>query len=159
MAKTTLTGEKVWSKSFPANCGFYGEKSRFSPTNVAFAPDGGFYVADGYGSNYIHQYDADANWVRTWGGTGTRIGTMKTPHSIWLDDRPGRNPNLVVADRRPQRGCSSLRWAGECTWVKLFVEGSLNISYACNNQIYFARKLLSSFQFHRRAYSKFMAQD
>lgn len=103
VAKTSLTGEQVWSKSFPANCGFYGEKSRFSPTNVAFAPDGGFYVADGYGSNYIHQYDAEANWVRTWGGSGTRIGTMKTPHSIWLDDRPGRTPSLVVADRANAR--------------------------------------------------------
>ena len=27
----------------------------FAPTNVAFAPDGGFYVADGYGSNFIHR--------------------------------------------------------------------------------------------------------
>lgn len=88
VAKTTLTGETVWTKSFPKECGFYeGEKARFSPTNIAFAPDGGFYVADGYGSNYIHQYDRDAHWIRSWGGTGSRIGTMRTPHSIWLDDR------------------------------------------------------------------------
>jgi hypothetical protein len=24
---------------------------------------------------------------------------MKTPHGLWLDDRPGREPSLVVADR------------------------------------------------------------
>lgn len=103
VAKTTLLGEQVWTKGFPQDCGFYGENQRFSPTNIAFAPDGGFYVADGYGSHYIHQYDKEANWIRSWGGKGMRIGTMSTPHSIWLDDRPGREPALVVADRANAR--------------------------------------------------------
>jgi hypothetical protein len=72
---------------------------QYRPTNVAFAPDGGFYVGDGYGSNYIHQYDKNAKWVRTWGGTGSADGKFKTPHGLWLDDRPGRKPSLIVADR------------------------------------------------------------
>ena len=75
----------------------------YKPTNVAFAPDGGFYVGDGYGSHYIHQYDKDAHWVRTWGGLGTTPGKMNTPHGLWLDDRPGRTPSLVVADRANAR--------------------------------------------------------
>jgi hypothetical protein len=99
VVKTTLTGEQVWKICYPIEAGVYQKVSQFSPTNVAFAPDGGFYVADGYGSNYIHQYDKDARWVRTWGGTGDGPGQMKTPHGIWLDDRPGRDPSLVVADR------------------------------------------------------------
>ena len=103
VAKTTLKGDQIWTKSFPVDCGFYGEEQRFSPTNIAFAPDGGFYVADGYGSSYIHQYDKNDNWVRTWGGKGSRIGAMSTPHSIWLDDRPGRDVSLVVADRANAR--------------------------------------------------------
>jgi len=70
---------------------------------VAFNPDGGFYVADGYGSSYIHQYDRDAKWIRTWGGAGTESGKMRTPHGIWLDNRPGREPSLVVADRANAR--------------------------------------------------------
>jgi len=28
---------------------------------------------------------------------------MKTPHGLWLDDRPGREPTLVVADRANAR--------------------------------------------------------
>jgi len=76
---------------------------KYSPTNVAFAPDGGFYIADGYGSHFIHQYDKDAKWVRTWGGKGTEPGKMSTPHGIWLDDRPGRDVSLVVADRANAR--------------------------------------------------------
>jgi hypothetical protein len=101
--KTTLTGEQIWKLCYPLEPGVYDKVAKFSPTNVAFAPDGGFYVADGYGSHYIHQYDKNARWVRTWGGEGTEPGKMKTPHGIWLDDRPGREPSLVVADRANAR--------------------------------------------------------
>ena len=103
VAKTTLAGERVWTMSFPDEPGAYQSVKQFRPTNVAFAPDGGFYVADGYGSHYIHQYDRDAKWLRTWGGAGTEEGKMRTPHGIWLDDRPGREPALVVADRANAR--------------------------------------------------------
>ena len=103
VAKTTLTGEPVWTMSFPEQPGLYEKIEQFRPTNVAFAPDGGFYVADGYGSHYIHQYDRNAKWVRTWGGAGTEEGKMRTPHGIWLDDRPGRDAALVVADRANAR--------------------------------------------------------
>lgn len=99
VVKTTLTGEQIWKMSYPFEAGVYQKVGQFSPTNVAFAPDGGFYVADGYGSHYIHQYDKHARWVRTWGGAGDEPGKLKTPHGIWLDDRPGREPTLVVADR------------------------------------------------------------
>src|SRR5438445_7000474 len=106
VVKTDLKGEVVWSKErkdLAVTHKYDDEKARFSPTNVAFAPGGGFYVADGYGSNYIHQYDKDANWVRTWGGTGEKPGQFKTPHGVWLDDRPGRAPAVVVADRANAR--------------------------------------------------------
>ncbi len=103
-AKTDLKGEVVWTKEAPSESHKYDAPgSRFSPTNVAFAPDGGFYLADGYGSNYIHQYDKDANYVRTWGGTGKEPGQFQTPHGLWLDDRPGAAPSLVVADRANAR--------------------------------------------------------
>jgi len=104
VAKTTLSGERVWVKERPKEPGVYDDPTvKYSPTNIAFAPDGGFYIGDGYGSHYIHQYDQDANWVRTWGGEGTDPGKMKTPHGMWLDDRPGRTPSLVVADRANAR--------------------------------------------------------
>lgn len=103
VVKATLKGEVVWKKETPQEPGVYKGKAVFKPTNVAFGPDGGFYVADGYGSNYIHQYDRDGKWVRTWGGAGLQPGKMNTPHGIWLDDRPGRKPALVVADRANAR--------------------------------------------------------
>jgi hypothetical protein len=101
--KTDLKGEEVWKLCYPVEAKVYTRVNQYRPTNVAFAPDGGFYVGDGYGSHYIHQYDKDAKWVRTWGGEGTAPGKMRTPHGIWLDDRPGRKPSLVVADRANAR--------------------------------------------------------
>jgi hypothetical protein len=103
VVKTSLTGEVVWKLSFPQEAGVYENLQQYRPTNVAFHPEGGFYVADGYGSHYVHQYDAQARWVRTWGGEGDAPGKMRTPHGIWLDDRPGRDPALVVADRANAR--------------------------------------------------------
>jgi hypothetical protein len=101
--KTDLKGEEVWKLCYPTEAHVYQRVKQFRPTNVAFAPDGGFYVGDGYGSNFIHQYDKDARWVRTWGGSGTEPGKMRTPHGLWLDDRPGRDKSLVVADRANAR--------------------------------------------------------
>lgn len=103
VVKANLKGDIVWKLNYPQEPEIYQKKARYSPTNLAFAPDGGFYVGDGYGSNYIHQYDKDAKWVRTWGGTGTEPGKMKTPHGIWLDNRPGRDVSIVVADRANAR--------------------------------------------------------
>lgn len=103
VAKTTLAGEQLWKLSYPQEANVYKDLSGFKPTNVAFAPDGGFYVADGYGSHYVHQYDKDAKWVRTWGGMGSEPGKFRTPHGIWLDNRPGREPTVVVADRANAR--------------------------------------------------------
>ena len=103
VTKTTLKGEKVWELPFPKESSLYDAPEKYSPTNIAFAPDGGFYIADGYGSDYIHQYNQDAKYMRSFGGTGDDPGKFKTPHGIWLDNRPGREPSLIVADRANAR--------------------------------------------------------
>ncbi|MBI5094973.1 MAG: twin-arginine translocation signal domain-containing protein [Candidatus Hydrogenedentes bacterium] len=98
VAKTTLDGEVVWTLNYPKEAGVYEAPEKFVPTNVAFGPNGDFYVADGYGQAYIHQYNKKAEYIRTWGGNGSEPGKMKCPHGIWLDTR-GKEPLLVVADR------------------------------------------------------------
>lgn len=117
IAKFTLDGEKVWEKFAPMASGVYaaGEdtkpekvwgRDRFMPTNFAFLPDGGFYVADGYGSHTIQRYDAAGNWTRTIGKPGTADGEFNLPHGVWIDDRKADDPQLVVADRGNKR----LQW-------------------------------------------------
>ena len=108
-AKVSLDGEIVWQKAKQvvfADAGFAGQKQvRFRPTNASFRPDGGYYLGDGYGSNYLYQYDAKDQFVRAIGGTGQADGQFRTPHGQWLDDRDG-TPKLVVADRANER----LQW-------------------------------------------------
>lgn len=104
VVKTSRKGDIVWEhKGPPPETDLYKDKKPYSPTNVAFGPDGRFWVGDGYGSHYVHEYDKSAKYVRSWGGLGDGPGQMKTPHGIWLDDRKGREPSLVVADRANAR--------------------------------------------------------
>lgn len=110
-SKMTLTGETVWYKRAPVESGVYAKgeatstkrgwhRKGFMPTNFAFLDNGGFLLADGYGSYYIHEFDEDANWVRCFGGPGEEKGKFNLSHGLWVDDRPGReNPTLVVTDR------------------------------------------------------------
>ena len=109
-AKMTPTGETVWSKKAPMESGKYapGEdisteptwtRQGFLPTNFAFLDDGGFLLADGYGTCCIHRFDKDANWISSFGGAGEGKGTFDTAHGLWVDNRPGREPSIVVTDR------------------------------------------------------------
>ncbi len=123
ITKLDTKGEVVWTKRAPIDSGRYqaGEagdasghwdRKAFLPTNFAFLPDGGFLLADGYGAYCVHRYDADANWLSTFGKPGKQDGQFNTPHGIWIDDRDRDNPTVVVADRANGR----LQWfslAGE----------------------------------------------
>ncbi|HIB88927.1 TPA: twin-arginine translocation signal domain-containing protein [Candidatus Poribacteria bacterium] len=109
-AKLTLTGEVIWEKYAPMDSGIYRKdedtvrvkrwgRDAFMPTNFAFLNDGGFLLADGYGSFYIHRYDKDGNWVSKFGGPGQGEGKFATPHGIWIDQRPDRQEHVVICDR------------------------------------------------------------
>ncbi|MEM6692511.1 MAG: hypothetical protein AAF664_23975 [Planctomycetota bacterium] len=109
IAKMTLDGQLIWQKYAPMETGVYAEgeaaypqktwgRDRYMPTNFGFLPDGGFLVADGYGSWTIHRYDSDGNFVDFFGGPGEGQGTFNLPHGIWVDTR-GDKDQVVVADR------------------------------------------------------------
>lgn len=102
VVKTTLDGEVVWTMGCPAETGHYKNASEFVPTNIAVAPNGDFYVADGYGRDWIHQYSAKAEYIRSFGGTGKAPGRTSCPHGLMVDTR-GAEPLLVVADRGNRR--------------------------------------------------------
>jgi DNA-binding beta-propeller fold protein YncE len=107
VVKATLNGEEVWSIGYPEQAEAYkpgadGKRIKYSPTNLAIAPNGDIYVGDGYGSSYINQYNSKAGYIRTFGGKGTEAGKVDCPHGIALDTRGGA-AILMVADRGNKR--------------------------------------------------------
>ena len=107
VAKTTLDGEYVWKLGYPEQAEPYkpgadGKRIKYSPTNLAIAPNGDIYVGDGYGSSYINQYNSKGEYIRTFGGKGKEAGKLDCPHGIIVDER-GPTPILTVADRSNQR--------------------------------------------------------
>lgn len=105
-AKLNLKGELVWQKdrdTIAKDSGRYEDpKARFRATNLSFAPDGGYYLGDGYGSGFIHRYDKNDQYLSSFGGTGTEHGKFRTPHGQWLDARDG-SPKVVICDRANKR--------------------------------------------------------
>jgi sugar lactone lactonase YvrE len=107
VVKTTLSGEEVFTIGYPNESEQYkpdaeGKKKKYSPTNLAIAPNGDIYVGDGYGSSYINQYKPKGEFIRTFGGLGAAAGQLSCPHGITVDTR-GKDPILTVADRSNKR--------------------------------------------------------
>ncbi|MCS5629336.1 MAG: peptidyl-alpha-hydroxyglycine alpha-amidating lyase family protein [Pirellulaceae bacterium] len=69
------------------------------PTDVAQAPNGSFFVADGHWNNRIVKFDKDGRYVMEWGKKGSGQGDLNVPHTIVIDRR-GR---VLVGDRSNER--------------------------------------------------------
>jgi DNA-binding beta-propeller fold protein YncE len=69
------------------------------PTDVAVAPSGEFYVADGYGNARVLTFSREGKLLTQWGKKGSGAGEFRLPHAICLDER-GR---VYVGDRENDR--------------------------------------------------------
>ncbi len=69
------------------------------PTDVAFGPDGEFFVSDGYGNNRVVKYDRNGQFSKAWGEPGTDPGQFDLPHTIVVDSRN----RVLVGDRENAR--------------------------------------------------------
>jgi len=99
VCKTTLKGEKLLEFSMPKEVEAYTTADQFKPTETAIAPNGDIYIADGYGLDYIIQYDAKGNYIRHFGGKGTEDYHFDCCHGITLDTRGGKEPTLLITSR------------------------------------------------------------
>jgi hypothetical protein len=103
VVKTTLGGEILWQHGYPREDPAYAAAPiNFVPTNVAFAPNGDFYVGDGYGSSHLLRFSSSGAFLGEIGRPGHGDGEFDTPHGQWVDTR-GADPVLVVADRGNRR--------------------------------------------------------
>ncbi|MGH7278050.1 MAG: peptidyl-alpha-hydroxyglycine alpha-amidating lyase family protein, partial [Candidatus Rokuibacteriota bacterium] len=69
------------------------------PADVAVAPNGEIYVADGYGNSAVHRFSAEGQHLGSWGAPGAGRAQFTTPHGIWVDARH----RVFVADRENNR--------------------------------------------------------
>ena len=76
------------------------DKTHFGgPTDIAFLPNGDFYVSDGYRNSRIVKFSKDGKYLAEWGKRGTAQGELILPHSITIDARQ----RIYVADRQNSR--------------------------------------------------------
>ena len=69
------------------------------PADVAVAPSGEIYIADGYANSNVHRFSAEGKHLGSWGTPGSGPGQFSTPHGIWVDG----NERVYVADRENSR--------------------------------------------------------
>ena len=101
--KTTVTGNLLWTHGYPREDSAYAVRPiDFVPTNVAFAPNGDFFVGDGYGSHHVLRFSSAGKFMGEVGQPGREDGEFDTPHGLFVDRRAA-GPVLVVADRGNRR--------------------------------------------------------
>lgn len=101
VVKTTLYGEVVFTIGHPITLGLYEPGQEYRPTEVAIAPNGDIYVADGYGSNNILHYDSRGRFIRMFGGPTdpNPAARLVNAHGVCLDTRNPDEPVLVCTSR------------------------------------------------------------
>lgn len=97
--KTTLDGRVLMTIGYPRESGKYEKPEQYIPTEVAIAPNGDIYVADGYGEQHIMQYNEKGEYLRCFGGRGEGEANFKNAHGICLDTRDKKNPTLLITER------------------------------------------------------------
>jgi peptidylamidoglycolate lyase len=96
--KTTMSGKILLTIDVPMEAGIYKNAKEFVPTEVAVDSNGDFFVADGYGAQYILHYDASGKLKGHFGGRGTGDQYLDNAHGIVIDRRYAQ-PSLLVTDR------------------------------------------------------------
>ena len=110
--KTTLDGRILRTWDFPEQSGKYTKAAEFKPTHVALAPDGGFFVVDGYGKSWCHRYDAKGTYMKSFGGSKQPGGAnLECAHGAWVDVRDSKN--LLWATSRAEGKIKRFTLEGE----------------------------------------------
>jgi sugar lactone lactonase YvrE len=82
-----------WTKITPPRPAVDGQFRQ--PTDVTWDTQGNIFISDGYVNSRVAKFDANGDWVKSFGEAGAGPGQFNTPHSI-ASDAQG---NIYVADR------------------------------------------------------------
>lgn len=102
VSKTTLNGRVLMTIERPKEVDGYTNDDQFLPTETAIMPNGDIYVADGYGQNFIIQYNSKGEYIRHFGGSGDGDSNFSCCHGITLDSRNADHPTLLITSRAKQ---------------------------------------------------------
>ena len=69
------------------------------PADLAFLPDGTFFVADGYDNSRVVKFDHTGKFLMAWGRAGSGRGEFRTAHGIAVDAKR----RVYVVDRNNAR--------------------------------------------------------
>ncbi len=102
--KFTYDGKLVMSLGTKGQRGRDGGKLFDRPTDIAWLPDGTFFVSDGYGGKRVAKFDASDNFLMDWGSApkdpqNPGPSEFNTPHSIAIS----KDRRIFVVDRGHQR--------------------------------------------------------
>lgn len=97
--KTTIDGRVLMTIDYPKETGQYAKAEEYIPTETAISSNGDIYVADGYGKDFIIQYNSKGEYIRHFGGRGEGNKFLKNAHGVCVDNRDKNNPLLIVTSR------------------------------------------------------------
>lgn len=104
--KTTLDGKILQEWGWPAATGKYTREVDYKPSWTLHTDDGGFFVLDGYGKDYIQRFDAAGKMTRIFGGAEGGV-VHWGPHGGMVD-----KGTLLIA-MSDQQYLMRLSYAGE----------------------------------------------
>ncbi len=94
--KTTPSGELLAEWGWPEATGKYAKEDDYKPSWTLHLPDGGFFILDGYGRDYISHHGPDGKFLKLFGGAEGGI-THWGPHGGMVDVQPAAGPTLLIA--------------------------------------------------------------
>lgn len=100
IAKLTIDGRLIFTIGHPQVVDAYQANQPFRPTDIAIANNGDIYITDGYGSDYVLQYDSQGRYIRHWGGhdnVNPQLNLANT-HGIGIDYL-NNTPQLIISSR------------------------------------------------------------
>ncbi|HWB27964.1 MAG TPA: hypothetical protein VG738_20970 [Chitinophagaceae bacterium] len=101
--KATMDGKILMTITPPMDIGIYKKKEEFVPTETCIAENGDIFIADGYGAQYVLQYDSTGKLLNHFAGRGDGDMHLDNAHGICFDRRTPGKLTLMITDR--SRNC------------------------------------------------------
>ena len=93
--KFTHDGKRLVMTLGEAGVAGTDEKHFGRPTDIAWLPDGTFFISDGYTNTRVMKFDKNGKFLMQWGTPGKGNSQFNTVHAVDID----RNRRVYVSDR------------------------------------------------------------